>query len=124
MTQITKNFTLEEFNCKDGSKIPSDVEINIRELAKNLQALRDHTGKAIHVNSGYRSLKYNLRVGGEKNSQHTKGNAGDITIKGMAPREVALTIEKLIDEGKMKQGGIGIYKTFTHYDIRGAKARW
>lgn len=124
MTQITNNFTIEEFDCKDGSKMPEEVKENIIKLAKNLQVLRDHTGKAIHVNSGYRSLAYNLRVGGAKNSQHPKGNAGDITIEGMTPREVALTIEKLIDEGKMKQGGIGVYKTFTHYDIRGTKARW
>ena len=83
MTQITNNFTIEEFDCKDGSKMPEEVKENIIKLAKNLQVLRDHTGKAIHVNSGYRSLAYNLRVGGAKNSQHPKGNAGDITIEGM-----------------------------------------
>jgi len=24
----------------------------------------------------------------------------------------------------MKEGGLGLYNTFVHYDIRGTKARW
>ena len=124
MAKLTENFSLEEFNCKDGSDIPNELLPNVIELAKNLQVLRDYLGKPIHVNSGYRSPKYNAKVGGAKNSQHLKAKASDIVIKGMTPKEVAEAIEKLIAEGKMKQGGIGIYKTFTHYDIRGIKARW
>jgi uncharacterized protein YcbK (DUF882 family) len=44
----------------------------------------------------------------------------------MAPAEVAAVIERLIDEGKMEQGGIGVYDEdgFTHYDCRGTRARW
>ena len=124
MAKLTENFSLEEFNCKDGSDIPNELLPNVIELAKNLQVLRDYLGKPIHVNSGYRSPKYNAKVGGAKNSQHPKAKAGDITVDGMTPKEVAEAIEKLIAEGKMKQGGIGIYKTFTHYDTRGTKARW
>lgn len=124
MAKLTENFSLEEFKCKDGSDIPNDLLPNVIELAKNLQVLRDYLDKPIHVNSGYRSPKYNAKVGGAKNSQHLKAKASDIVIKGMKPKEVAEAIEKLIADGKMKQGGIGIYRTFTHYDIRGTKARW
>jgi hypothetical protein len=42
----------------------------------------------------------------------------------MTPDEVADTIELLIAEGKMEQGGLGRYDTFTHFDVRGSKARW
>ena len=124
MAKITTNFSLEEFNCKDGSEMPNDVMINVIKLAKNLQVLRDAIGKTIIVNSGYRSPSYNKRIGGVKDSQHLKGNASDINIKGMTPKEVAKVIEGLIASGKMQQGGIGIYPNFTHYDIRGVKARW
>ena len=124
MAKLTTNFSLEEFKCKDGSDIPNDVLPNIIELAKNLQFLRDYLGKSITINSGYRSPKYNAKIGGVKNSQHVKGKAADIVVKGMTPKEVALVIEGLIEKGKMKQGGIGIYPNFTHYDIRGIKARW
>ena len=116
MAKLTTNFSLEEFKCKDGSDIPNDVLPNIIELAKNLQVLRDYLGKSITINSGYRSPKYNAKIGGVKNSQHVKGKASDIVVKGMTPKEVALVIEGLIEKGKMKQGGLGIYPNFTHYD--------
>lgn len=122
--QLTTNFTKQEFDCRDGSAMPIQILENVKQLAKQLQVLRDFVGKNIVVNSGYRSPSYNKRVGGAANSQHLVGKAADITIAGMTPKQVAQTIEKLIAEGKMKQGGIGIYKTFTHYDIRGVKARW
>jgi uncharacterized protein YcbK (DUF882 family) len=124
MAKITTNFSLEEFNCKDGSIMPNGVMINIIKLAKNLQVLRDAIGKSIIINSAYRSPEYNKKIGGVKDSQHLKGNASDITVKGMTPKEVAKIIEGLIASGKMQQGGIGIYPNFTHYDIRGVKARW
>lgn len=124
MDKITKNFSLEEFKCKDGSEIPNDVLPNIIELAKNLQVLRDAIGKSITINSGYRSPKYNAKIGGVKDSQHVKGKASDLRVSGMTPKELAEVIEELIKRKKMKEGGIGIYPNFTHYDIRGTKARW
>lgn len=124
MTKITKNFSLDEFKCKDGSEIPNDVLPNIIELAKNLQVLRDAIGKSITINSGYRSPKYNAKIGGVKDSQHVKGKASDLRVSGMTPKELAEVIEELIKRKKMKEGGIGIYPNFTHYDIRGTKARW
>ena len=124
MAKLTNNFSLQEFKCKDGGEIPNDKLKNISELAKNLQVLRDAVGKSITINSGYRSPSYNAKIGGVKNSQHVQGKASDIVIKGMTPKEVALVIEGLIEQGKMKQGGIGVYPNFTHYDIRGTKSRW
>jgi uncharacterized protein YcbK (DUF882 family) len=124
MAKITTNFSLEEFNCKDGSEMPNDVMINIIKLAKNLQVLRDAVGKTITITSGYRSPKYNLKIGGAKDSQHIKGTAADIKVKGMTPKEVAKVIEGLIANGKMTQGGIGIYSSWVHYDCRKIKARW
>jgi uncharacterized protein YcbK (DUF882 family) len=124
MSKLTENFNLEEFACKDGSGFPNNVLINISELAINLQVLRDHIGKSIKINSGYRSPKHNAKIGGVKNSQHVQGKASDLVVEGMKPKELANAIEVLISQGKMKQGGIGVYPNFTHYDIRGVKARW
>jgi hypothetical protein len=42
----------------------------------------------------------------------------------MKPVEVFAIIEDLIDRGDMLQGGLGLYNTFVHYDIRKTKARW
>jgi uncharacterized protein YcbK (DUF882 family) len=124
MAKLTENFSLSEFKCKDGSEVPNEYLNNVIELAKNLQVLRDEIKKPITINSAYRSPKYNAKVGGAKNSQHLVAKASDLRVSGITPKELANVIERLIKEGKMKQGGIGIYKTFTHYDIRGTKARW
>ena len=123
---MTNNFTLKEFESKDGSKMPSDVYLNIVKLVGQLQFLRDYTGRAITVNSGYRSPEYNAKIGGVKNSQHLLGKAADITIEGLKPAEVYRIINELIDMGLMLQGGLGLYEKrgFVHYDIRKTKARW
>ena len=39
----------------------------------------------------------------------------------MTPLEVYNAIEKLIDDGDMLQGGLGLYDSFVHYDIRGTR---
>lgn len=124
MAKLTNNFTLQEFNSKCGRDIPNNVLPNILQLAKNLQVLRDSIGKSITITSGYRSPQHNKKIGGAKDSQHVKGMAADIKVAGMTPKEVALVIEGLIEQGKMKQGGIGIYPSWVHYDVRGTKARW
>jgi uncharacterized protein YcbK (DUF882 family) len=124
MAKITQNFSLEEFKCKDGGDIPNSALSNIVELARNLEILRTAINKPIAITSGYRSPKYNAKIGGVKDSQHLRGTAADIKVKGMTPKEVALVIEGLIESGKMKEGGVGVYSTFTHYDHRGKKARW
>ena len=121
---MTKNFTKEEFDCNDGSEMPINVYHNMVKVANQLQALRDELGKPIQVNSAWRSEEYNASIGGVKNSQHIMGRAADIVIKGMTPIEVSKIIEELISKGDMLQGGLGIYSSFVHYDIRGTKARW
>lgn len=63
-------------------------------------------------------------MGGAPKSQHLTASAADISAKGYSPVHLANVIDELITKGKMKQGGIGIYPTFVHYDIRGTKARW
>jgi len=93
-------------------------------LANQMQHLRTHLNKPITINSGYRSISHNEAIGGSLNSQHILGKACDITVQGMTPKEVAEVIEDLILKREIKQGGVGRYNTFTHYDIRGYKARW
>ena len=124
--KLTKNFSRKEFECKDGSPMTIAQFENIKELAKNLQVLRDALDKPIHITNAYRSRNHNQSVGGSKTSQHILGKAADIYVEDLTPKELAKVIEGLIEEGKMSEGGIGIYtkNKFLHYDIRGFKARW
>ena len=122
--QLENNFSLKEFRCRDGTDVPSDLMDNVRKLAKNLQVLRDHINKPITIISGYRTPDYNKKCGGVKRSQHLLAKAADIVVSGMTSLEVRDTVIKLIKEGKMDSGGVGIYSTFTHYDVRGRNSRW
>lgn len=123
--QLTKNFTRQEFDCKDGTIVPESLMTNLQSLANNLQVLRDHIGEPVLITgSGYRTPSHNKKVGGAPASLHLTASAADINTKKYTPRQLAAIIETLIAEGKMKEGGIGIYNTFLHYDIRGTKSRF
>ena len=74
--------------------------------------------------SGYRTLEYNTKIGGAKRSLHLTAKAADIVVPGLTSLEVRDIILDLIKEGKISKGGVGIYPTFVHYDVRGYKARW
>ena len=122
--KLTKNFNSEEFDCRDGSTMPESVLKNIKLVAEQLQILRDNVGVPITINSGYRSPTYNKKVGGATKSQHLLGKACDITIKDMRAIDVYKLVINLINDGKLVIGGVGMYKNFTHLDIRKKRARW
>lgn len=118
------HFKLSEFNSNDGVVVPKMYRGNIQQLMNQLEVLREELGTPIFINSGYRSPAHNRSVGGVRNSYHTVGKAADIRTFLHSPSQIKATIERLIASGKMKQGGIGLYPTFVHYDIRGTKSRW
>ena len=113
---LTANFKVREFACKDGS----DVIFISDGLVQVLQAIRSHFGKPVTINSAYRTPAYNKKVGGETYSQHQYGTAADIVVAGVSPAEVASYAETLL----IGTGGIGVYGTFTHIDVRKVKSRW
>ena len=121
--KLTNNFSKSEFDSKDGATMPDEVLDNVKKLAGYLQILRDHLGKSIKINSGYRSPSHNKKMGKPK-SIHLLGLAADIVVSGMSPKEVFKEVEKLQQEGKLPEGGLSAYATFLHIDFRGKKARW
>ncbi len=122
--KLTTNFSKIEFDSRDGAVMPNNVLQNVQELAENLQRVRDFLGQPIHINSGYRSPSHNVTIGGVFDSQHLKGKAADISMKNFTAKDLALIFERMINRGELKQGGLGLYNGFVHYDIRGSHARW
>lgn len=122
--KLTENFNLDEFACKDGTQVPARYMQNVRTLAAQLQVLRDFFGIPVAIGSGYRTKEHNKAQKGSPKSQHLTASAADIRIARKTPVQVAAAIEKLVKAKRMKEGGIGIYDGFVHYDIRGTKARW
>lgn len=114
--KLSENFRVREFACQDGS----DPVFISAELVTVLQKIRTHFGKAVTITSAYRTPPHNKSVGGTTYSQHLYGMAADIKISGVSPKQVAAYAEKLMPN----KGGIGIYSTFTHIDVRAKKSRW
>ena len=75
--KISKNFALEEMQCKDRS----DKVLWSTDLMQKLEKLRAYGGFTIAINSGFRTSTYNKKIGGASSSQHIKGTAADIVVK-------------------------------------------
>ncbi len=95
--KLSENFSLEELIRSSTARrigldnIPNDehlknLQVVVDEIA---QPLRDHFGKPVRINSGYRSPALNAAIGGSKKSQHSKGEALDLEIDGVSNLEVA-----------------------------------
>ena len=97
MTQLTTNFSLHELTKSETAlrmgfdNTPGEAETEaLRLLAeKVLQPVRDHFGKGVKCNSGFRSAESNQAVGGSRTSDHCLGRAADIEIPGVPNAELA-----------------------------------
>ena len=115
--KVSKHFRVREFASKDGA----DKVLIDDDLVALLEDIREATGgKAVTINSGYRSPEHNAAVGGVSNSQHVKGTAADIVVEDTDP----LTVGQIAEHFLNKKGGIGVYKSFTHVDTRATRSRW
>jgi hypothetical protein len=97
MTQLTKNFSLEEMiksetalrHGMENKPGPDELNSLLQLCANVLQPVRDHYQKGVKVNSGYRSPDVNAKVGGSRTSDHTRGMAADIEIPGVPNADLA-----------------------------------
>jgi len=95
--KLSKNFSLKEMTKSQTAlrrgidNEPGDEqEANLQQLCEQvLQKVRDHFGKPVTVNSGYRSPELNKAIGGSTTSDHCKGMAADIEIPGISNYEIA-----------------------------------
>jgi hypothetical protein len=102
---LSANFTLKELTKSDTAtrlnldNNPDDEALeNLKTLCEMvLQPVREHFGKSVTVNSGYRSPESNAAVGGSKTSDHCKGQAADIEITGIANADLAQWIMDNLD---------------------------
>ena len=112
---LSKNFKVKEFRCKDGS----DTIKICQETVNILQEIRDYFGKPVTINSAYRTPSHNKKVGGASSSQHVVGTAADIRVHDVPSWAVAAFLED-----NYPIHGIGFYPTFVHVDSRGRKVYW
>lgn len=103
--KLTKNFSFKEMTFSD-TAIRKNIDntpgleeiVNLTNVCNNiLQPVRDHFGKVVRINSGYRSVKLCLAVGSSAKSQHAKGEAADFEINGVSNHDLAKWVYNNLD---------------------------
>ena len=125
--KIGQFFCLREFNCRDGTRVPSYMREPLRKWASKIgDPMRRRFG-TITVYSGYRTPSYNASVGGVPGSYHiyTDRRASPAVDFGCArgtPQQWGAYARLLLGQ----TGGVGIYPSqrFTHADTRPYRQDW
>jgi len=86
-----------------------------------IKARMGDMGYPLVINSAYRSPDYNKNIGGAKQSMHMSGKAVDVSTTFMTEAQKQQFIRYASEEGF---GGIGVYATFVHVDLRPARVGW
>ncbi len=106
--QLSKYFNSKEFDSPDVKG--SGQLMNPLFIAK-LTTAREIAGIPFIINSGYRTVPHNKKVGGVANSSHLKGLAADIRCNNDNQR--IIIVNALLEAGFTR---IGIAKSFIHVD--------
>lgn len=85
---LTPHFKLSEFEksataqaCGIDNSVPPQYIPTLQQLCQEvLEPLRSFVGGPIVISSGYRCNALNVKVGGAYASQHTLGEAADISL--------------------------------------------
>ena len=122
---LSQNFTYEEMTASEtavrhniDNTPDNDTLMNLRRLALFLEEVRKILNKPLQINSAYRSPLANEAVGGKKTSQHCKGTAADIKVKGMTPDQV---VKAIIKSDLQYDQVIREFDSWTHISIPNTK---
>ena len=103
--QLSKHFKLKEItksqiaarNGINNTPHSGDVK-NLENLCYEiLEPVRAKFDKPVTINSGFRSLEVNRKLGSSDSSQHTKGQAVDFEIAGIPNIKVAYWLVNNVD---------------------------
>jgi uncharacterized protein YcbK (DUF882 family) len=130
--RLSPHFTVEEFDCRDGTKVQPRDYNGLEYLCRvYLEPLRKKFGR-VTILSGFRTKSHNRAVGGASNSYHVytihDGNdqAADVRCERGTPAQWHRTLNSLRRRKRNGRGGLGLYRNqgFVHTDIRDYKADW
>lgn len=94
--ELTESGTAKRLGIKN--EPTKEQWINLFAIRDNiLNPLREKFGKPIIITSGFRSSELNKAVGGKPTSQHTKGEAVDITAIDKADNKELFELCKTLD---------------------------
>ena len=119
---MTPHFSLAELTRTDHRTLDNTPDpaalANLARLAAFLEQVREVlNGRAVVVNSAYRSKAVNDAVGSSDKSQHRLGCAADIRVPGMTPDAV---VRAVMTSGLAYDQLIKEFDSWTHISIPNA----
>ena len=110
-----EDFGRHEFACRCRCGF-DDIDLG---LVTTLQALRESVARPVVIISGCRCGEHNARVGGSRFSQHTKGRAADIHVRGLSSKQVMDRLRLLYLQYKAYVGYVyEVSPRSLHVDVR------
>ena len=103
-----RHFTLDEFDSPDAPGSGANMDADFLEM---LDEARHRCGIPFKINSGFRTVNHNKKVGGVSKSSHLRGYAADIACS--SSRDRFHIVRALLSVGFDR---IGIGATFIHVD--------
>ena len=121
--QVSDHLWSHEIDCTCGCGLGETHGALHPALIEGFEFIRNELNIPLSINSGFRCYKKNKSLpDASPNSQHLWGRALDIRLPN------GLTAVDILDiaEGfpAFSNGGIGLYNTFIHVDVRGETKRW
>jgi hypothetical protein len=113
--QLATNFQAGEFKCKGGDW-PWFVEPTLVEM---LQLMRNRLGRALSINSAYRTPEYNAGINGATKSKHIIGAAADLATPD---KMSSISLAGLAYAVGFRR--IGVAHGFVHVDTAPGEAYW
>ena len=126
--KLTPNFTRKELACNDNDEFYIDQAAynhawRLEEVRKRMAAELGYV-LALIVNSWFRTVIYNTKVGGSSTSLHLAALATDIKIgKGWIQDLFKQKWYEVCEDDGI-EGGCGRYNTFIHVDSRRYRGEW
>jgi hypothetical protein len=106
--KLAPNFKLDEFMQEWKGR----YAMYQPHLVEKLQTIRDQTGGALNVNSGFRNVTYNDSVGGATYSRHMYGDAVDMASSVVSLSSLRTRCQNLGADY------VGMYTSHVHCDWR------
>jgi hypothetical protein len=103
---VTKNITVWELKSRDGADIVKQDYV----VVCIAQYSREVYDRAFIINSAYRTISWNKKVGGTANSKHLISCAIDGWIRGVAQQDLANLFYSI------GLNRVGVYEDFVHFD--------
>ena len=119
---LSKHFTVQDFKCKCGGKHDILIDTDLVDLLEKL--FTKLNANSVHITSGYRCKKHDIKVGGSGKGSHTEGKAGDVYYTKDKKRIPSAFICTILENMKdyygigYRCGGSLNSRGTTHIDVR------